>query len=228
MTSPNDIRRFFSSPRAAMSPNHQTANANTPPHAAMTPNHHANTLNQLTPLQYNWRTRRRIIESDDEDPTPEETMGIDTNVRVQHVSRVAGRDDANRIVICSSEDDLDTSRLSPSHHVIRHCSEMEEHQQEQSDTNHLAETPHNGRQRQATSPTIQRCRRSRYEELATEESTELTDDDECVESDTDAEDLYRSAVLGVRNARIARQHLRARTATCPVCAKFATFLQHFL
>ena len=172
MTVPNDIRRFFSSPRAATTPNHETADANTP--------------NQLTPLQRNWRARRRIVESDNEDPSQEETKNIDTITRAQHVSRDAGRDDANTIVICTSDDDSGISRLRPTR------------------------------------------RRSRYEEAATEESTELTDDDDCVESDTDAEDLYRSAMLGVRNAHIARQHLRASTTSCPVCAKFAAFLQHFL
>jgi hypothetical protein len=213
MTVPNDIRRFFSSPRAATTPNHETADANTP--------------NQLTPLQRNWRARRRIVESDNEDPSQEETKNIDTITRAQHVSRDAGRDDANTIVICTSDDDSGISRLRPIHRVTRHGSREEDVQQEQSDVPQLAETPQNGRRRPATT-TMQRSRRSRYEEAATEESTELTDDDDCVESDTDAEDLYRSAMLGVRNAHIARQHLRASTTSCPVCAKFAAFLQHFL
>jgi len=74
--------------------------------------------------------------------------------------------------------------------------------------------------------------RRRYEAAAVESSTDSSSDDSdnkrCIESDTDAEDLYRSAVAGVRNAHASRQQLRRTTNPCPVCAKFAAFLQHFV
>jgi|LauGreDrversion4_2_1035121.scaffolds.fasta_scaffold339485_1 hypothetical protein len=58
-----------------------------------------------------------------------------------------------------------------------------------------------------------------------------SDDDswiDCDESDEDAIDMYQSTISSMRNARLARQQLRASTTTCPVCAKFASFLQHFM
>jgi hypothetical protein len=212
MTTSNDIRKFFSSPRAANAPDHQTANANTPAHR------------QLTPLQNNWRARRRIVESDSE----EETRNMVTNAGVQE-TREAGRDDASAIVICTSDDDCEVRERPPIQRLTRCVSRMEEYLQEQSVVTPHAATPQHGRRRPAT-PTgaMLRSRRSRYEAEATEESTELSDEDHCAESDTDAEDLYRSAILSVRNAHTARQHLRARTTTCPVCAKLAAVLQHFL
>ena len=50
----------------------------------------------------------------------------------------------------------------------------------------------------------------------------------CVESDTDAQDLYRQAISGVRNAGNARSNHRRSSMHCAVCAKFAEYLQHFL
>ena len=50
----------------------------------------------------------------------------------------------------------------------------------------------------------------------------------CDESDENAVDMYHSAVHGIRNAQAARQQLRACTSSCPVCAKFAAYLQHFI
>jgi hypothetical protein len=51
---------------------------------------------------------------------------------------------------------------------------------------------------------------------------------DCNESDTDAQDLYRQAISGVRNAGNARTIHRRSSMHCPVCAKFAEYLQHFL
>lgn len=51
---------------------------------------------------------------------------------------------------------------------------------------------------------------------------------ECAESGEDAQSLYRSAIMGVRNANHARQQVRAATVNCPVCAKLAAVLEHFL
>lgn len=95
-------------------------------------------------------------------------------------------------------------------------------------------TAESGRTRQGGVSPVQQTRntRRRYEAAAEESSTDSSSDNSdnwrCVESDTDAEDLYRSAVAGVRNARASRQQLRRSTNTCPVCAKFATLLQHFI
>ena len=95
-------------------------------------------------------------------------------------------------------------------------------------------TAESGQTRQGRVSPVQQTRntRRRYEAAAEESSTDSSSDNSdnwrCVESDTDAEDLYRSAVAGVRNARASRQQLRRSTNTCPVCAKFATFLQHFI
>jgi hypothetical protein len=91
--------------------------------------------------------------------------------------------------------------------------------------------PRRSRQRRAVTPPRNRQRR-RFEAAAVESSTDSSSDDSdnwrCIESDTDAEDLYRSAVAGVRNAHASRQQLRRTTNPCPVCAKFAAFLQHFV
>jgi|LauGreDrversion4_2_1035121.scaffolds.fasta_scaffold68956_2 hypothetical protein len=51
---------------------------------------------------------------------------------------------------------------------------------------------------------------------------------DCIESDTDAQNLYRQAIAGVRNAGNARSNHRRSSMHCPVCAKFAAYLQHFL
>jgi hypothetical protein len=62
-----------------------------------------------------------------------------------------------------------------------------------------------------------------------EESTSASHQtSECAESDTHGEDLYRKAIASCRNANKARTQLRAATAKCRVCAKFASFLDHFL
>jgi hypothetical protein len=50
----------------------------------------------------------------------------------------------------------------------------------------------------------------------------------CDESEPDAQMLYRQAITGVRNAHNARSQRRIATLNCPVCTKFAEYLQHFL
>jgi hypothetical protein len=62
------------------------------------------------------------------------------------------------------------------------------------------------------------------EEASTDCDTEL---DSCAESERDAQDLYHEAIMGVRRANNARNQLRSATINCPVCAKFAAYLQHF-
>jgi hypothetical protein len=63
------------------------------------------------------------------------------------------------------------------------------------------------------------------EEVSTDHDSESQS---CDESETNAQDLYHEAIMGVRNANHARCQLRSKTINCPVCAKFATFLQHFM
>ena len=66
------------------------------------------------------------------------------------------------------------------------------------------------------------------EAAAAESDLEDDDSSECVESDTNAQQLYREAILGVRNARNSRHQLRSQTTPCNVCALFAQYLQHFV
>jgi hypothetical protein len=66
----------------------------------------------------------------------------------------------------------------------------------------------------------------------TAEADETDDSDqsesECDETDTQAQMLYHQAITGVRNANNARKHLHSSTINCPVCAKIAAYLQHFI
>ena len=69
----------------------------------------------------------------------------------------------------------------------------------------------------------QRRRHAEAESTSEEESSGLSAD----ESDQNAADLYRAAILGVRNRPSAAQQLRTDTIPCPVCAKFMEFLLNF-
>jgi hypothetical protein len=62
------------------------------------------------------------------------------------------------------------------------------------------------------------------EEASTDHESEC---ESCAESDMNAQDLYHEAIMGVRRANNARTQLRNATINCPVCAKFASYLQHF-
>jgi len=62
------------------------------------------------------------------------------------------------------------------------------------------------------------------EEMSTDHDSES---ESCDESEPNAQDLYHEAIMGVRRANHARSQLRSKTINCPVCAKFAAFLQHF-
>ena len=74
-----------------------------------------------------------------------------------------------------------------------------------------------------------RSKKSKPKFCAEAEETDTTEDSsDCAESDPDAQCLYRQAMNGVRNAKNARTILRGATMNCPVCAKFAAYLQHFL
>jgi hypothetical protein len=69
----------------------------------------------------------------------------------------------------------------------------------------------------------QHRRHAEAESTSEEESSGLSAD----ESDPNAADLYRAAILGVRNRPSAVQQLRTDTMPCPVCAKFMEFLLNF-
>jgi hypothetical protein len=68
-------------------------------------------------------------------------------------------------------------------------------------------------------------RRPRFEAAAADDDD---DSSHCIESDTDAQRLYRDDILGLRSARNARSQLRSDSASCPACALFAAFKRHFL
>ena len=61
------------------------------------------------------------------------------------------------------------------------------------------------------------------EEVSEEGSSSAPD-----ESDANAAELYRSAILGVRNRPNAMRQLRTDTVPCATCAKFMEFLRCFL
>jgi hypothetical protein len=70
-------------------------------------------------------------------------------------------------------------------------------------------------------------RSNRFEGEA-EEVADADSSSEADESDQNAQELYRSAMLGVRNRPNALQQVRTSTTPCAVCARFAKFLEYFL
>ena len=101
-------------------------------------------------------------------------------------------------------------------------------------------------QRNSRAPTSSRRNRNQLIAEAEEASSEVVESTTPDESEVDAADLYRSAVMGVRNRPNAMQQVRCRhqgqslppadaflqiradTALCASCAKFASFLRAFL
>ena len=63
---------------------------------------------------------------------------------------------------------------------------------------------------------------------AEESSGEHDHTSSCSESDEDAQAMYRSAIVGVRNARQSRIQVRADTQPCRICAQFAAYIANFL
>ena len=70
--------------------------------------------------------------------------------------------------------------------------------------------------------------RQRLCDVEAEEADTADDDSSADESDDDAVDLYRSAMLGVRNRPNALHQVRATTSPCAACAHFAKFLAYFM
>ena len=249
MADPNDIRRFFTTPPRNAS-SQQLPAARTPQRSAAA--HHQ------TPLQHTWRANRRIVASDSDGADPKEPRNHDAGAaedihtspsdenrdrsasdqpngsRDERLEMTPARGGANTtsaqpaetgaIVINDSDDDDDI--------WIRPSAARRTPAQEQRAPAPCTAESRRTRQGRVSPERQTRNTRRRYEAAAEESSTDSSSDDSdnwrCVESDTDAEDLYRSAVAGVRNARASRQQLRRSTNTCPVCAKFATYLQHFI
>jgi hypothetical protein len=178
------------------------------------------------------RRRRRILTSDDDDPM-EQQMHLDDNtarrqadppdillpqdiVQVDSVTEETSDDMRVRLRLAPAPPALlppteHHQRIRPRHFV---------------DTQRQQALPRDGSSLRRQQPQRRRQRRSMDVEAA--ESSAITDDSECIESVTDAADLYRSAITGVRGARQARQQQRTLTEHCPVCAKFASYLQHFI
>ena len=65
-------------------------------------------------------------------------------------------------------------------------------------------------------------------EGAAEEDDDRSDSSSVDESDDDAVDLYRSAMMGVRNRPNAMLQSRASSTPCAACAHFGKFLRYFL
>ena len=251
MAEPNDIRRFFTSPPRNASSQPVPA-AGTPERSAAAPNHQ--TPLQRT---WRANRRIVESDSDGADPEvqgnhdagaaedlhtpPSDENGGRAATDQPHGScdeplemtpargganaALAQPADATAAIEISESDADDDIWIRPP--AARRTSAQEQ----RAPTTSTAES---GRTRQGRVSPVRQTRntRRRYEAAAEESSTDSSSDNSdnwmCVESDTDAEDLYRSAVAGVRNARASRQQLRRSTNTCPVCAKFASFLQHFI
>jgi hypothetical protein len=86
-----------------------------------------------------------------------------------------------------------------------------------------AETPKSAKKQKKSPRTAKRNFQGEAEEASYDESEES-----CDESASDARAQYTSAILGVRNARHARQQRRTSTAPCAVCAQFSAFLENFV
>jgi len=70
--------------------------------------------------------------------------------------------------------------------------------------------------------------RRRLHEVEAEEVDVDTDNQSLDETDENAADLYRSAMLGVRNRPNAMHQTRTSSTPCPACAHFGKFIAYFL
>jgi hypothetical protein len=208
---PNDIRNYWSSPG-----------------------------NDQTP-----RRRRRIVTSDEGDdqqrpptemPAEQQRTANSTNALHQHVLQ-------NRSIVQLSSDD--DSMYVPLPRPQPAAADEQPGQQQlpitpiiTTDTPRVARTSRTVKSPQAAAAPDTRSgrKRTRSQHLpsssfvgeAEESSTAGDQTSECAEDDTHGADLYRQAIASCRNATKARTQLRAATTKCRVCAKFASFLDHFL
>lgn len=170
-----------------------------------------------TPLQRSWIRNRRIIISDDDEPdqspqTQAPTSADAAGMAMGHIDAAAAEPASD-----SASSALDSSRAQRP----RFEAEAEE-------SNSHRRKPHKIK---VTSGTIFSDSHPCIILTYFAESSECDDSfiaTSCDESDVNAVDMYHSAVHGMRNAQAARLQLRACTTSCPVCAKFAAYLQHFI
>jgi hypothetical protein len=223
---PRDIRQYFSPPRAERLTSDCDQQRRGPPHAhGVTPTGHSERQQQhRTP------NRRRIVTSDDDLPfavVNGHSAAEIPNAKLHHHDHV----DPAIVIESSEEDESDDIWVRPRHDVRQQHHEqppahIQPHATPSQQQQHLASPRNRRRQQPQPHQTTPRQRR-RLEAAAVESAASNDESSDCIESDTNAQDLYRSAIRGVRNARHARQQIRSVTEHCPVCSKFAVFLAHF-
>jgi hypothetical protein len=178
------------------------------------------------------RRRRRILTSDDDVPMVQQLHLDDNTAERQAGSPNISLPQAIVQVDSSTEESSDDMWVQPRRAQSPPALlSTPEHQQcgrprHPADTQRPEALPRAGRSPRRQQP--QRRRQRRRMDVEAAESSAVTDDSECIETDTDAADLYRSAIRNVRGARQARQQQRTQTEHCPVCAKFASYLEHFI
>jgi len=194
------------------------------------------TPQQATPSPLQQR-RRRIIESDDSNeelPAPlrpndaRNNEEPDNPLPLQANPQPAAQHPAIEVIDDSESDDM----YIPLPQHTRQQNALPE-RQAQPGRQRPSPNPVPVSRRQAparAAPPANNVRNQRRRIAGEAEETDQEDDDssECIESDTNAQQLYREAILGVRNARNSRLHMRSHTTPCSVCAIFAQFLQHFV
>ena len=178
------------------------------------------------------RRRRRILTSDDDVPMVQQLHLADNTAERQAGSPNISLPQAIVQVNSSTEESSDDMWVRPRRAQSPPALlSSPEHQQcgrprHPADTHRPEALPRAAISPRRQQPQRRRSRRRLDEEAA--ESSAVTDDSECIETDTDAADMYRSAIRGLRGARQARQQQRTQTEHCPVCAKFASYLEHFI
>ena len=220
---PHDIRHYFTPPRGGVQQERGTPHA----HGVSPTSHNQQQQQHRTP------NRRRIITSDDDLPIVAENGQAAAEVPIAEHQPHDQVDPA--IVIESSEDDepddiwVRPNRSTPQQQQVHQPAPIQPRAAIEQQQQHLASARNQRRQQPLPRQTTPRQRRRLDVPVAAEESA-ATDDDssDCIESDTNAQDLYRAAIRGVRNARQARQQIRSVTEHCPVCSRFATFLANFI
>ena len=212
-----DIRNYLSPARG-------TPIARSPVRAAVRPSP------QPTPTR-----RRRVHDSDLDDSdhaqppasaqnqAPQATQprimrGNVAAVTVGGLAQPAARPDAVRpddapVIIATSSSDDDDMWVRPSSLPAQRV--------------HAAAHPRQSPAVRVRAPPSRRTRQ-RLCEVEAEEVDCADDDSSADESDDDAADLYRSAMLGVRNRPNALHQVRASTTPCAACAHFAKFLAYFM
>lgn len=187
-----------------------------------------------SPMQ---QRRRRVIVTDDSDESemqriPSEAPRDITSPQVPPSPQAARPSAAPAPIMehvdVSESDDMYIPLPHPSRHVVP--SEQPAHQERQRTAPPAPPSANRKRAPVRATPPSNNSRntRRRLEAEAVESSLDDDDSSECVESDTNAQQLYREAILGVRNARNERSIMKIQTMPCKVCSLFAQYLQHFI